>query len=245
MRRIGFSTGALAKGDFRKGIQLQELHAEANAIELSALRESELDSLISAMPTLDLRKYEYVSVHAPSSRVNFSETELVDRLKKLTVYTSALIVHPDIIKDPNNWKPIENAIVLENMDQRKPIARNAAEMKKFFEVLPKARFCFDIGHARQVDPTLSIAVELLLVFAERLAEVHISEVDAASKHVQISSIAMRSFQKIASLIPQETPVIIESTVPPSSISDEIRMALESLSERKVTAPPEVVHSACR
>ena len=104
-------------------------------------------------------------------------------------------------------------------------------MKRFFDALPNARFCFDIGHARQVDPTLSVAVELLLVYADRLAEIHISEVDAASKHVPISSMAMKSFQRISSLIPKNVPVIIESTVAPDSIGDEINMALASLGDR--------------
>ena len=45
MPRIGFSTGALALGDFRKGIKLQR-REDIQAIELSALREDELDGLI-------------------------------------------------------------------------------------------------------------------------------------------------------------------------------------------------------
>lgn len=233
MRRIGFSTGALAKGDFEKGIRLQESHADANALELSALREGELDVLISAIPHLDLGKYKYVSVHAPSSRQHFSEIDLVERLKKLAKHVRTLIVHPDVIENPIAWKPIEKSIVLENMDHRKPVARTASEMKSFFDELPNARFCFDIGHARQVDPTLSVAVELLHAYADRLAEVHISEVDAASKHVPISSMAMRSFRRVSSLIPKNIPVIIESTVTPDSISDEIKMALAALGDRSV------------
>jgi hypothetical protein len=233
MRRIGFSTGALAKGDFRRGIRLQEAYPEAEALELSALREDELDALIEALPSINLDKYQYVSVHAPSQRLHLSEIELVDKLKKLTRSISSIVVHPDVIEDINIWKQIEQFLVLENMDQRKPIARTAIELKKYFEALPNARFCFDIGHARQVDPTLSVAVELLLTYADRLAEIHISEVDAASKHVPISSMAMKSFQKIASLIPETVPVIIESTVNPDSIEDEFEMALLSLGDKIV------------
>jgi hypothetical protein len=143
MRRIGFSTGALAKGDFQKGIRLQEVHPEAGALELSALREDELDALIEALPSLGLDKYQYVSVHAPSLRSRLSEPELVEKLKKLTPYVLSIVVHPDVIEDINIWKQIERFVVLENMDQRKPIARTAIEMKKYFEALPNARFCFD------------------------------------------------------------------------------------------------------
>ena len=116
MRKIGFSTGALAKGDFRQGISLQEDHT--NAIELSSLRESELDALIEAIPTLNLCKFEYVSFHAPSHRVNLSEQELVDRLKIVADDACSIrniIVHPDLIQSPSLWKPLGDCIVLENM----------------------------------------------------------------------------------------------------------------------------------
>lgn len=232
MRRIGFSTGALAKGDFRKGICLQETFAGfAKAIELSALRESELDSLIDAIPHLDLRRFDYVSFHAPSSRVRFQEAEFVDRLSEVSRYIRNIVVHPDVIEHSFIWKDIEDCVVLENMDQRKAGARTATELKYYFDTLPRARFCFDIGHARQVDPTLSVAVELLRAFEDRLSEVHISEVDASSRHVSISFAAMHSYRQIATLIPKELPVIVESTVPQEHIQAEIVVALSSLGDR--------------
>ena len=232
MRRIGFSTGALARGDFRKGIHLQESYAEeAKALELSALREDELAELVDAIPQLDLRTFEYVSFHAPSSRIRFSEQELVSCLTEVAKNVRNIIVHPDIIDKPSAWESIQEFVVLENMDQRKAGARTAIELKRFFDALPKARFCFDIGHARQVDPSLSVAVELLRAFANRLSEIHISEVDAASRHVAISSAAMSSYRRIAPLIPRDIPVIVESSVPPDSLVDEIKMALASLGDR--------------
>ena len=91
MRRIGFSTGALAKGDFQEGIRLQEAHSEVEALELSALHENELDALIKALPSLNLDKYGYVSIHAPSMRHHLSESELVEKLKKLTSFVSSVV----------------------------------------------------------------------------------------------------------------------------------------------------------
>jgi hypothetical protein len=46
--RIGFSTGSLASGDFRRGLEMA-LRARVEAIELSALREDELDPLLGAV----------------------------------------------------------------------------------------------------------------------------------------------------------------------------------------------------
>ena len=234
MRPIGFSTGALAKGDFRKGVELQA--GRTDAIELSALRESELDELIEALSGLDLNRFRYVSFHAPSRRVHLTERELVDKLKNAGEYVEAIIVHPDMIDDASQWKPIEGKIVIENMDQRKPGGRTAQEIQQYFNQLPDAGFCFDIGHARQVDPTLSMAVEMLRKFADRLVEIHISEVDASSQHVAISNAAMNSYRRIASLIPKSVPAIIESIVNPDEIYEELHMAMASLNDLAVASP---------
>lgn len=228
MRTIGFSTGALAKGDFIEGIRMQEGHV--NAVELSALREDELDNLIAAMPKLNLSNFHYVSFHAPSRLNGLTERELVAQLKKITTYVSAIIIHPDIIDNPEEWRELEEILVIENMDQRKPGGRTAQELQLFFDQLPKARFCFDIGHARQIDPSLSVGVEMLQAFIGRLAEIHISEVDANSVHVPISSAAMLSYQRIASMIPKSIPVIIESIVQAKSIESELSIAKASLGD---------------
>ncbi|REJ87668.1 MAG: hypothetical protein DWQ29_09015 [Planctomycetota bacterium] len=221
----------MAKGDFQRGIELQAGHADA--VELSALREGELDALIEALPQLNLEGFQYVSFHAPSRRVELSEPELVDRLKRVADFVSAIIVHPDVIENFAVWKSIEQQIVIENMDQRKPGGRTAREIQRYFDELPEARFCFDIAHARQVDPTLSIGVEMLRAFSDRLVEVHISEVDASSQHVAISSAAMSSYREIASLIPESIPAIVESIVGSDAIHDEIQMAKASLNDTRV------------
>jgi hypothetical protein len=54
MRSIGFSTGALALGDFRRGLTLLAGRG-VRAVELSALREAELPGLMAALDELDLR----------------------------------------------------------------------------------------------------------------------------------------------------------------------------------------------
>ena len=48
---FGFSTGSLALGDFRLGLQMVEGKRIA-AIELSALRDTELESLLAQSKTL-------------------------------------------------------------------------------------------------------------------------------------------------------------------------------------------------
>ena len=65
MRSIGFSTGALALGDFRRALAMLST-VNSSAIELSALRDHELDPLMRALSQLNLRRFRYVSVHVPS-----------------------------------------------------------------------------------------------------------------------------------------------------------------------------------
>jgi hypothetical protein len=220
MRQIGFSSGALALGDFRRGINLQR-RDNIQAIELSALREDELDCLIDALPTLDLSQFSFRSFHAPSRLARLSNVELVERLRPVAERGFPIVVHPDIIDDFGPWKSLGSAVLLENMDQRKRVCRTAREMDPFFDHLPDARLCFDIGHARQVDPTMSIAVDLLLRFHDQLAEVHISEVSWEHRHVAISSAAALAFWKIAALIPESIPIIIESLIPSEQIDNEL------------------------
>ena len=66
MRRIGFSTGALARGDFRSALAMLRPH-KIDVVELSALRVSELAPLAQAIPDLDLSEFTFVSIHAPRS----------------------------------------------------------------------------------------------------------------------------------------------------------------------------------
>jgi hypothetical protein len=56
--------------------------------------------------------------------------------------------------------------------------RTAEELSQMFVKLPEARLCFDIGHARQTDPTMMEACKILNVFRERLCKVHVSEVNS-------------------------------------------------------------------
>lgn len=54
--------------------------AGLNAVELSALRETEVADLVASLDDLLLRGHEYVSFHAPSSLQQMSERELVAQL---------------------------------------------------------------------------------------------------------------------------------------------------------------------
>ena len=228
MRPIGFSTGAISKGDFHLALQRLRDH-DLNVVELSALRFSELQPLLSALPNLDLTSFKFISIHAPSRFEGSVEEALVRELTRHAM-DLPVVVHPDVIFNPSIWLPLGSRLLIENMDKRKPVGRTVLELKQLFQELREARFCFDIGHARQVDPSMTEAVLMLRQFGDRLAEVHVSEVNTSSRHDPISTSAVRAFKSVANYIPESVPIVIESLIDEgqSNIRKEVENAQESL-----------------
>jgi len=227
VRSIGFSTGALAFADFRKGLRILQ-GTEIQVVELSALRESELSPLLAAVDTLDLSQFKYISVHAPSLFRPEHEPGIVEALLQVAEKGWPIILHPDAIHEHARWRPLGATLCLENMDKRKPIGRSAEEMKRVFDLLPDASFCFDIGHARQFDSTMTEAYLLLTAFRTRLRQVHVSEVNTRSKHDVISYTSILAFREVAHLVPLETPLILETPTPPEDLQVEMDRVREAL-----------------
>jgi len=211
MRAIGFPTGALALGDFRYGLKILA-ETNATAVELSALREAELQPLLAALPELDLRKYAHVSLHLPSSIQAGFEAKLLQLIQDIPTEWP-LITHPNIINHWGAWKEFQGRVCVENMDKRKEIGQSARHLRQIFDKLPDATFCFDIGHAHQVDPTMGEAVLILEEFQNKLCQLHVSEVNSESRHDPISLEAAMAFEVIAPLIPEDMPAILESRIP--------------------------------
>jgi Xylose isomerase-like TIM barrel len=197
MKRIGFSTGALAAGDFHRALEMLS-GKNVNAVELSALRQDELAPLVQQLDKLDLTRFKYISFH-------------------------------DAMHTPSAWACLGDCLCIENMDKRKPIGQTATDLAKFFDALPNASLCFDIGHARQIDPTMSEAWAILQHFRNRIKQLHVSEVNTQSKHDPISLESILAFQKVSHLLPADVPIILESRVEESEINEEIETALNALS----------------
>ncbi len=221
MRPIGFSTGALAKGDFACGVQLQRGVDGINAIELSALRDHELVPLVEALSTLDLSGFHYISFHAPSRLTSLSEEKVIGLLLSLP-RSWPIIVHPEIIKTPSLWLKLESRLCLENMDNRKSGGRTLTELRELFASFPDATFCLDAGHAKQIDPTMAMAILMLREFGSRLRQVHVSDVGAAGEHLSVGIMARVAFSRLAQHVPSSCPLIIESIIGSELIRAEVR-----------------------
>ena len=231
MRLVGFSTGSLALGDFNAALTMMEGQG-LTAIELSALRESELEPLLCVLDSLNLDAFQYVSVHAPSRLETMTDVELAGLLYAIVERGYRVVVHPDVIEDYECWAGLGDKLCIENMDRRKAMGRTAAELAPVFRCLPQASLCLDLGHARQVDPTMSQAAELLAAFGHRLAQVHISEVNAQSVHERLTIGAINAFQRVAPLISPDVPLILESPVMAREIASEVRAALRTMATQK-------------
>lgn len=227
MRRIGFSSGALAYADFRTGVAMLQNKA-VYALELSALRQNELRPMLDGIDQLDLSQFEYIAFHAPSQFRPEDEEGIVHLLAGVCSRGWPVILHPDAVCDFSLWRRLGSMLCVENMDKRKPIGRTVSELERVFDRLPDASFCFDIGHARQVDSTMTEAYLILKRFSGCLRQVHLSEVNTRSRHDRLSYASILAFQEVAPFIPEDVPIILETPVPEDQIEFEITQAVEAL-----------------
>jgi len=103
-------------------------------------------------------EFRHIALHAPSRFSQHEEEAIAKQLSKLRSNGWPIIVHPDSLRTPRFWRPFGRQLCIENMDQRKRSGRTCEEMVEIFRKFPEASFCFDIGHAQQVDPPMSHAV---------------------------------------------------------------------------------------
>jgi hypothetical protein len=227
MENIGFSTGALARHDFRLGLEAMREFGSTVA-EISALRMSEVRSLLDSIFSLDLSSFSYVSVHAPSSFSAEEEPLLARSLLPLAEHGWPIVIHPDTIHTHAHWAPFGSLLCVENMDKRKPLGRSATELAHVFKLLPDASLCFDLAHVRQCDPSMTEAFRILRGFGPRLKQIHLSEVDVTSRHTRLTWIAIRAYTDVADLIPADIPVILEGPMLATEMESEVQAALEAL-----------------
>jgi len=226
MAPIGFSTGCIKLADLKVGLSAAE--TSVAAVELCALREHTFIPLIDSLDELNLDRFSYVSFHVPSKLEKLSEEVVVERLRPVASRGWSMVVHPDVALSPRLWKPFGELLCIENMDKRKPCGRTTDELSEIFEAFPEASLCFDIGHARQIDPTMGEAERMLKTFAGRIRQIHLSAVDSHSKHATLDRQSISEFQRLAHLIPKDAPVILETPIKKEAVPKELDRARRAL-----------------
>ena len=235
MRHVGFSTGALAKSDLSLGVEMAR-SLNLKAIELSALRLRELDTLRKVVSSQDFSNFDYVAIHAPTDFAESDEGEVSRVLGAIARrHQWPVVLHPDTIRIFDRWAFLGSLLYVENMDKRKPKGRTVEEVQEVITQLPKAQVCFDIAHARQVDSSMTEAYRLLRAFQDRIRQVHFSEVGSDSRHRRVSTGAFRAYGAVARSIPCDVPIILETVIPegPNGLADaagEIQRVSEFLDE---------------
>lgn len=184
---LGASTGYMEglRGDWP--LLLEEASRVSSfAVELAALNESELPSLLDFLSHAPPLPFRYLSVHGPSKGRRISEAELVDVLAELPAFVDSIVVHPDQIEDPCPYQALGSRLTIENMDVRKRCGALSEDLDPLFEALPAAGFCFDIAHAWTVDETMEVGEKLLDRFAGRLRHIHLSSMSDDLAHVPLT-----------------------------------------------------------
>jgi hypothetical protein len=208
---MGMSTGVLARGGDWPAIVREACGVSTHAVELAAHDASELPPLVRFLEGRPSLPFRYLSVHTPVKGALGSDLARVGALLALPHAVRTLIAHPDLVADPAPYRALGRRIVFENMDDRKDGGRTADELEGLFAELPEAGFCLDIAHAHTIDPTMSVAAELLDRFRGRLREVHLSSIRHGS-HTELTVEDEALFARVLSRC-RDVPWILEAPVP--------------------------------
>jgi len=185
---VGPSTGYMvgARGDWPRLVTAAET-CSLDVVELSALSAVELPRLLRFLADAGSLPFGHVSVHGPSKGWDGTPAALATALGSIPSYVDGIVVHPETLGDVAPFADLGGRLRLENMDTRKHDARTVAELARYFDALPEARFCFDVAHAQLHDPSMGFAHELLDAFTDRLAEVHVSSIEPDGEHVPLGA----------------------------------------------------------
>jgi hypothetical protein len=191
---VGPSTGYMlgARGDWPRLVAAAE-SCSLDVVELSALSARELPTLLRFLRDEEDLPFGHVSVHGPSKGWDGTPAALATALGAIPPFVDGVVMHPETLGEIEAFADVGARLRLENMDTRKDDARTAAELERFFALLPQARFCFDVAHAQLHDPGMGLAHELLDAFADRLAEVHISSIERDGEHVPLRAADAEAF----------------------------------------------------
>ena len=211
---LGTSTGHVVelRGQWDLLVR-RALDVSTLAVELAALSEPEFLSLCDWLGDAGRGlPFRFLSVHAPTKQLALPEPDLVELLLALPPVVDAIVVHPDVLREPERFAALGRTLVVENMDGRKGTGRTAAELGPYFDALPDAGFCLDVPHAGSIDPSMGVAHDLLDAFGERLRHVHVSSVDEDCHHLPLTAADEEAFGPVLARC-RDVPWILEADLP--------------------------------
>jgi len=221
MRSLGYSTGAISPGNISEALDI--LSSEGiDVAELAALRTAELPDLFASLDRVRNDGFTRVSIHAPVDMDANDEEAFINGITRETPTDWLVIVHPYAIIDFAKWKGLGSRLCIENTDKRKTCGATATDLEAAFKSLPEASLCLDLGHAHQVDVTMTEAFLMIRAFGSRIKELHVSEVTSESRHVRLSRSTITAFQEVLQGIPKTAAIILETPVKRADILAELQ-----------------------
>ena len=142
-----------ARGDWPRLVAAAE-SCSLDVVELSALSAGELPGLLRFLADAGALPFGHVSVHGPSKGWDGTPAALATALASIPASVDGIVLHPETLAESAPFADLGGRLRLENMDTRKHDARTVAELARYFEALPAARFCFDVAHAQLHDPSM-------------------------------------------------------------------------------------------
>ena len=88
-------------------------------------------------------------------------------------------------------------------------AYTADQLAGLFDELPEAGLCFDVAHAKSVDPSMEEGARILDAFGDRLRHVHLSSLDSTCHHVPLTAEDESLFAPLLSRC-RDVPWILEA-----------------------------------
>ena len=235
--QFGFPTGKLSKYlNLQNAVDRNVSIGDGKrCIEFSAIKFHELEHILIELTECNvyidhgISEFSF-SIHLPTNFNHEQEIQIVDMLNHYDTGDANLILHPDTIHNFELWQDFRGMVLIENMDLRKKDGITVGEMETIFKKLPDANMCFDIGHARQVDPSMSLAVDIHEAFFDKILEIHISNVHHTGAHHHMNTESMSDFRKVLRARDHKmTSVIIETPSILSKMSTDLNFVELSFS----------------
>ncbi len=213
---VGFSTGCFhgSGKDLMERVRFY-LSLGADALELNfGTPEQIADFELSDELAGEIKKFSYVSIHAPWKQISYGANETTERVvKKLKELCGELpikgvVIHPDVVEDFSYLDSLSLPLLIENMDNRKAVGIDPEYFKNLRSEYSFG-FVFDVQHAFEHDGTMDVGKGILDAMGGRLAHMHVSGcVDGERHYPTFASKNRAAIEKILA-IGVDVPKILE------------------------------------
>jgi len=180
---LGFSTGFYYKSfkdwPFLKQARLYK-SLGCEAIELAFMRDYYFEQDFDEEFYELIKSFTYRSIHMPRMLLPEDLEKYHKKIIKIAnqIEAHTLVAHPGEISDfpefANRFDGCCANLAFENMDSRNAYGKTTEDLLKVFEMVPNAKWVFDLNHIYSNDRTMNMADNMYDKLKDRLAHYHLS-----------------------------------------------------------------------